>query len=401
VSGTDDQKLRWIATLMNRKYSVIALALALFVTTFAVNLQAPLYAVYAAESNVGTTAVTVAFAAYVAGLMPTLLLLGGLSDRIGRRIPVVIALLLGAGATALLVIKPSWESLVLARLLLGIGTGLVSTAGNAYMAEIIGDSDTRRAALIVTSATTLGFGGGALATSLSLSLQGQSLMPLSYVLLFVIAPILAVITLALAKVDKPRPVSLLRLPVFPAGTWVYGLAMVLAWSTSGMVIAVVPLELQAQGLGSWTGMVVFLAIFTGFLCQPFARRMKNSKSLTLGFVLIPTGFVIIVLGLEASSVGLVLLGTCLTSAANYGFTYLGSLLEVTSLAPDNRARATAGLFTYAYVGFSIPTIASGILADKVGLLPAMTVFGACLVTGTILLAVVWGRKAGSNVIITA
>lgn len=226
-------------------------------------------------------------------------------------------------------------------------------------------------------------------------------MPLSYVLLFISAPVLAIITMAMAKVDTPRAVSLLRLPVFPAGTWVYGLAMVLAWSTSGVVIAVVPLELQALGLGSWTGMVVFLAIFTGFLCQPFARRMKNSTSLALGFVLIPTGFVIIVLGLKIDSVGLVLIGTCLTSAANYGFTYLGSLLEVTSLAPDNRARATAGLFTYAYVGFSIPTVASGILADKVGLLPAMTVFGTCLVVGTVLLALVWNKKTGSSAVIPA
>lgn len=377
---------------MNRRYSAVSLALALFFTTFAVNLQAPLYAVYAAQSNVGTTAVTLAFAAYVAGLMPTLLLLGGLSDRIGRRIPVVIALLLGTAATALLVLKPSWESLVGARLLLGIGTGLVTTAGNAYMAEILGDADTRRAALIVTSATTLGFGGGALATSISLSLQGQTLMPLSYVLLFVIAPLLALITLTLAKVDQPHRVSLLRLPVFPAGTWVYGIAMVLAWSTSGMVIAVVPLELQSQGLGAWTGMVVFLAIFTGFLCQPFARRINNATSLKLGFVLIPCGFAIIVLGLKFGSVAWVLLGTAMTSAANYGFTYLGALLEVSSLAPDNRARATAGLFTYAYVGFALPTVANGMLADRLGLLPALSAFGTCLVIATLALAMVWSRK---------
>lgn len=387
--------------VINRKFSAVGLALALFLATFAVNLQAPLYAVYAAESHVGTTAVTVAFAAYVVGLMPTLLLLGGLSDRIGRRIPVSIALLLGSAATALLVIKPSWESLVVARLMLGIGTGLVTTAGNAYMAEILGGSDPRGAALIVTSATTLGFGGGALATSLSLFMQGQSLMPLSYVLLFISAPVLAVITLAMTKVDKPSVVSLLRLPVFPPGTWVYGLAMVLAWSTSGVVIAVVPLQLQAIGLGSWTGVVVFLAIFTGFLCQPFARRMSNTTSMALGFVLIPAGFITIVLGLEFGSVGWVLIGTCLTSAANYGFTYLGSLLEVTSLAPENRARATAGLFTYAYVGFSIPTVASGVLADKVGLLPAMTAFGTCLVVGTALLAWVWGRKKVHRALVAA
>jgi MFS family permease len=149
------------------------LALGLFTVTFAVNLQAPLYDAYAAESDVGATAVTVAFAAYVGGLMPTLLLLGGLSDRIGRRIPIVLALILGTTATALLVQAPSWISLVIARFMLGIGTGLATTAGTAYMTEILSADRAKNAALIVTSATSLGFGGGALATGISLSLQGH------------------------------------------------------------------------------------------------------------------------------------------------------------------------------------------------------------------------------------
>ncbi len=126
------------------------------------NLQAPLYDAYAAESDAGTTAVTVAFAAYVGGLMPTLLLLGGLSDRIGRRVPIALALILGTIATTLLVQAPSWISLVIARFMLGIGTGLATPSGTACMTEILGADRAKNAALIVTSATSLGFGGGAL-----------------------------------------------------------------------------------------------------------------------------------------------------------------------------------------------------------------------------------------------
>ncbi|MDJ0930696.1 MAG: hypothetical protein QNJ43_07470 [Breoghania sp.] len=43
-----------------------------------------MYNAYAEVSGMGAAAVTIAFAAYVAGLMPTLMLIGGLSDRIGR-----------------------------------------------------------------------------------------------------------------------------------------------------------------------------------------------------------------------------------------------------------------------------------------------------------------------------
>lgn len=375
---------------------VSLLALGLFTVTFAVNLQAPLYDAYAAESDVGATAVTIAFAAYVGGLMPTLLLLGGLSDRIGRRVPIALALILGAAATALLVQVPSWTSLVVARLMLGVGTGLATTAGTAYMTEIISADRAKTAALIVTSATSLGFGGGALATGISLGFQGPTLLPASYIVLLVIAPALAMTVLALPRVDTPRPVSLLRLPVFPAGTWVFGAAMALAWSTTGMTIAVVPLELAANDLGGWTGLVIFLAIFVGFLCQPIARRMTNEQALMLGFVLIPLGFLVLLAGVWLKLLTLVLLGTCITSAASYGFTYLASLAEVSLRAPNDRARATAGLFVYAYFGFSLPVIASGVLADRLGLLSAMIVFVVAQSFVTALIILIWKKLVSSR-----
>ena len=278
-------------------FSVALLALALFTATFAVNIQNPLYGAYAAESDVGITAMTIAFAAYVAGLMPTLLFLGGLSNRIGHRLPIVIALLFGTTATALLTLKPSLGSLVVARVLLGIGTALATTAGTSYMNEMMGADNARRATMIVTSATSLGFGGGALATSLSLELQGPTLVPASFIALLAIAPLLALIVFKLPHIDAPQCVSLLRFPGFPTGTWIFGIAMALAWSTTGMTISIVPLKLKSQGLDSWTGFVVFLAIFIGFLCQPIARRMTNTRSLALGFVLIPLGFLVLLAGI--------------------------------------------------------------------------------------------------------
>ncbi|MFU1683669.1 MFS transporter [Phaeobacter piscinae] len=344
----------------------------------------------------GATAVTVAFAAYVGGLMPTLLLLGGLSDRIGRRFPIALALILGTVATALLVQAPSWISLVIARFMLGIGTGVATTSGTAYMTEILGADRARNAAVIVTSATSLGFGGGALATGISLGLQGHTLLPVSYIALFVAAPVLALIALTLPRVDKPRPVSLVRLPVFPTGTWVFGAAMALAWSTTGMTIAVVPLELAENNLGGWTGLVIFLAIFVGFLCQPIARRMSNARALALGFILIPLGFLVLLAGVWLKVLAFVLLGTCITSAASYGFTYLASLAEVSLRAPDDRARATAGLFIYAYFGFSLPVIASGALADMLGLQSAMVVFAIAQVTVTGIIVLVWSQRSAPS-----
>jgi hypothetical protein len=261
------------------------------------------------------------------------------------------------------------------------------------MTEILGANQSKGAALIVTSATSLGFGGGALATGISLGVQGPTLVPASYIALFIAGPVLALIALRLPRVDHPKPVSLIRPPVFPKGTWMFGAAMALAWSTTGMTIAVVPLELEANGFGGWTGLVIFLAIFIGFLCQPIAKRMTNTQSLALGFVLIPLGFLMLLAGVWLKILALVFIGTCITSAASYGFTYLASLAEISERAPDDRARATAGLFVYAYFGFSLPVIASGALADMFGLLAAMKIFAVIQTLITVLIVFLWKRSS--------
>lgn len=382
---------------MPRSLAAGLLALSLFTITFAVNLQAPLYDAYAAASGRGAAAVTIAFAAYVAGLMPTLLVLGWLSDRIGRRAPVVVALLLGAVATSVLVAVPSWPNLVAARILLGVGTGLATTAGTAWMAELMGPDRTRSAALAVTSATSLGFGGGALATGISLSVEGASFFPTSFGILFVLAPALALTMLGAPKVSSPPPTPLLRRPVFPESTWAYGVTLGLAWSATGMIIAVIPLELASHGLSSWTGLVIFLAIFVGFCCQPLAKRLGDRRSLAVGLALVPSGFGLILIGSWVQSILPVLIGTALSSAASYGFVYLAALSQFAERAPDDRARATAGLFVYAYAGFSVPVIGSGLLAERIGLVPAMAVFLALLMAGVLIVTVRLAMRSSAPV----
>jgi MFS family permease len=363
------------------------LVVALFLATYAVNLQAPLYRFYADASGVGAGAVTVAFACYVAGLMPTLVLLGGLSDRIGRRIPIATGIICGAVAAGLLAVWPTWGMLCLARVILGVGIGFVTTAGTAYMTELLGESEARSAALLVTSATSVGFGSGALATGVSIGLQGTTPFPWSFAALIVIAPFIALAVLALPRADTPRPVSLIRLPRFLPGTWTSGVAILLAWSATGMVIALMPLELAALGWPGWTGLVLFLNNFVGFLCQPLARRLSNRKALQLGCILVPLGFGVMTAGVASRNLALIVIGAATTSAASYGFTYLGGLAEVSTQAGEDRARAAAGYFVYAYIGFSLPVIASGALADRVGLTGALMWFGVALAVANALLLV--------------
>ncbi len=62
------------------KRSVLIVAAVIFLVTHAVNLQVPLYNTYAKIAGFGSGISAIAFSMYVAGLLPTLILLDGISD---------------------------------------------------------------------------------------------------------------------------------------------------------------------------------------------------------------------------------------------------------------------------------------------------------------------------------
>lgn len=360
-----------------------ALAFALCMITFAVNLQAPLYTAYAELAGGGATATAIAFSGYVLGVLPVLLLLGGLADRVGRRALILSALGLSIAATLLMLFAPTLESLGIARLLMGVGTALASATGTAYMGELMHDGDNRRAANWVTAATSLGFGLGAATTSLFL-LSVPSLTPGSFLLHLLLA---ALAMLAVWRLPDTRPAqrsALLRLPYYPAGSLPYGLAILLAWACVGLVIALLPSILKQHELATWSGFSTFCVISCGLLFQPLARRLAPARATALGLLILPCSYAVLAWGADHGALGAVLLGAVAASSACYGFIYLGGLSAVNSLAGAEKTRASAGFFLLAYLGFSLPVMFTGLLADRLGASTALLLFGLALVAGCLL-----------------
>lgn len=369
------------------------LAFALCLITLAVNLQAPLYITYADLSGQGAAATAVAFSGYVLGVLPVLLALGGLADRVGRRPLVLAALALSMVATVLMLLAPSLQTLGLARLFLGLGTGLASATATAYMGELMGSADNTRAANWVTASTSLGFGLGAALTSLFL-LRGPSLTPGSFHLQLLLA---ALAMLLVWRLPDPRPAKrnpMLRLPCYPRGSVAYGLAILLAWACVGLVIALLPGILRQHGLSAWSGFSTFCVISCGLLFQPMARHLRSRTATLLGLVILPCSYAVLAWGADSGQLGAVLLGAVAASSACYGFIYLGGLAAVNQLAGNEKTRASAGFFLLAYLGFSLPVIFTGLLSDRLGSQLALLVFGEVLVVGCVVvgLALWWSAK---------
>ncbi len=87
--------------------SAFTIAISLFLVTAAVNLEVPLYRSYAQAAGYGNGLTAIVFAAYVAGLLPILICFGGISDRLGRKLVILLGLLSAALATMSMIISPN------------------------------------------------------------------------------------------------------------------------------------------------------------------------------------------------------------------------------------------------------------------------------------------------------
>ncbi|MGG2548226.1 MFS transporter [Pseudomonas aeruginosa] len=290
--------------MSNTRRHAACLAFGLCLITLAVNLQAPLYTAYAELSGYGAAATASAFSGYVLGVLPVLLVLGGLSDRIGRKPPLVVALLLSMVATLVMALWPR-------------------------LAAVAGLPD---------------------------------------------------------EAPRGRDTPMLRLPFFPAGSLPYGLSILLAWATVGLVIAVLPSLLAAHGLARWSGFSTFTVISCGLLFQPLARRMAPASATCLGLVILPPSYALLAWGAIHGSLAAVLFGALGASSSCYGFTYLGGLSAVNVLAGAAKPRASAGYFLLAYLGFSLPVIFTGLIADRFGASTALLLFGVSLTLAAVAVA---------------
>lgn len=109
-------------TFVRRSPHIIAAA-ALLLITLAVNISMPLFRVYAAAAHFNNGQTALVFAAYVVGMLPCYIFLGGLSDKIGRKPVLIASVIFAFCATAIITLWPNVYALVFARFS-GSGAGI-------------------------------------------------------------------------------------------------------------------------------------------------------------------------------------------------------------------------------------------------------------------------------------
>lgn len=364
----------------------LLVAMALLLITLAVNISMPLFRVYAAAAHLNNGQTSLVFASYIVGMLPCYIFLGGLSDRVGRKPVIIISVLCAFLATLTITIWPNVMALIVARFFQGIAIGLGMGAGTAYMSELLQPHPqaTTKAAGLASLFTSLGFGGGALATSLAL-LVSVTLLPATYYMLIGITFIGIMLLFTLPKLT-PIGGKLIRLPYFPAGSLPVNIAIGICWAATGVVIAIIPTQLAKFGLAPYVGICLALINWTGAFIQPMIRNINPVKSVKIGLLLVPIGFALVIVGCYLGSLLIVCLGTATVGLAAYGFSYLGGLALVANLGGAQKARAVSGYMFFGYIGFGIPAICLGYLADRFGIIHSLVIFEIFIIVLSVWLA---------------
>jgi MFS family permease len=142
------------------RYPVAAAALGLMLA--GTLLPTPLFELYHRMWNLTPAEISLVFAIYAGSLIPSLLFLGSLSDRYGRRRTILLALgLLALGSLIFAFAHGLWW-MIGARIVQGVGMGIGTGSAAAAVREWMNEADRPRAGAVTVVAVSAGSAAGAL-----------------------------------------------------------------------------------------------------------------------------------------------------------------------------------------------------------------------------------------------
>lgn len=368
-----------------------AVAAALFATAWGGNEFTPLLVMYRQAASMPAVVVDALLFTYVLGIVPSLLIAGPLSDRIGRKKLMMAAPIAAAlGSLVLALGAHSAGLLAVGRVFSGIALGLSMAVGGSWIKEL-SDRDgssagagARRAAMSLTA----GFGVGA-------GLAGVLAQwgPWPTVLPYAINIVLCLIALALlirvpetrhAAADAGRLLDDLRIPSVTNRRFLTVVLLLAPWvfGACAVAYAVIPAVMTAHTSGApiaFAALCCVLGLTAGFAIQSIGRRIDDPagiRAVVVALVVLTTGMTLAAAAAQMLTLWLALVAATVLGCG-YGMAMIAGLLKVQRIAgPDDLAGLTAVFYSGTYLGFAAPAVMAWIAQSWSVTYPAMLLFGA-------------------------
>jgi MFS family permease len=371
-------------------------ASALFVLLLDGNLPTPLYGVYRQQFGFSATTLTLIFAVYTIALIPSLLLFGQLSDRIGRRPVIAGGLAVGAVGLLLLAVAQSTATLLVARAVQGVALGTAVGTVPAALVELEPSGDPSRAA----TATVLGQSGGSAAGPLLAGVLAQwapAPLRLCFVAGFAVTLVAIAGVLAIREPHPPSGSWRLQKPSVPAQIREpfarAALTCAAVWAVGALFLSVVPTyaaDLLDTNNLALLGVIPATMLAAACLVQAVCLRgaITPRSAQPLGLALVVAGLTALVSAFPLHALPLVLAAAVL-AGSGLGLGYFGSQSEINRLAPsDRRGEVTAAFITCVYASVSVTAISTGLLSDAFSLETAIAITGTAVAL-TAIATTVW------------
>ncbi|MFI1919399.1 MFS transporter [Nocardia sp. NPDC020380] len=340
------------------------------------SVPTPIYPLYQEQWGLTALTVTVVFSAYSLTLLAALLTVGRLSDYMGRRPVLVVALVSEAAAMLLLAASDGAGLLIAARILQGAATGAATSAAGAALLDLEDPRRPGRAALTNSIAPVSGMAVGVLVSTVLVRFAPAPTVTV-YLLLAGLFAAAAIAVAFTPETADPRagvlrsliprisvPLSARR-ALLAAGTGV-----VATWALGGYYSSLGPALVRLVGPAvprAFAGMVFFIVTAAAALTVWTLRRTAPLDAAIGGSLMVIPSVVLSLLALHGFGLICVYLGAALAGIA-FGAVSQGALrMMLASLEERERAATLAAYYVLSYVSMSLPVIAAGAAIRHYGL----------------------------------
>jgi len=371
----------------SRSTAFWSVAVLLVLVLAASGVPSPLYRVYQDRFGFSSGVLTLVFAVYAFALLMALLVVGALSDHVGRRPVLAGGLVLEAGAMMLFLLAGDVGWLMAARVVQGLATGAMTGALGAALLDFQ-RSDRPLGPLVNSASPGLGLSLGAVGAGVLVEFVPA---PTDWVFgvltaVFLLAAV-AVLRLPESSPRLPGALASLRpnvhVPPAQRGAFLAVLPCLAAtWALGGLYASLGP-SLVAGVFGvndHLVGSLLILALNgTGLAGSLLMRGLRPERGMIVGALIFSVGVAGTVGALLAGSLPLFFVAA-VVSGFGFGAAFLGAMATVTrGVAPGERAGLLSSVFVVSYLMFSVPAIAAGIAVGSVGLARTAEIYGAAVI----------------------
>jgi MFS family permease len=331
---------------------------------------------YRTQWGLTTGQLGVVFSLYVLGLIPALLAASRLAVRAGRARVILIGMLFMLAGTAMLVLAHALPLLLVARFFQGLGAGLAGGILSALFTESY--RGRLNAASVLQAVIATGLFAGPVITAIAFDLGGGTNR--SYVPIL----ILGIVTLAFAPLfaesqQQPSANAAAELPYRP------------------VVVARALRFALPLGFVSWAGLSLYLALVPAYLATALhahdpligaaavvgAQLASIAATLRLGHiaperrgivapVVMVAGLILLVAGTSTNTWPAIVLATILVGAGG-GVASSAAFAMSARVGRGQRTRVISQLMVASYLGYSVPALATGLIAARSSLTVGFTV----------------------------